>query len=267
MITTQLRGGLGNHMFQIAATYALALDNNDDCAFEHAITIGQESTRAYINNIYSRIKFVSSDEIKSKFAIPKYYEPNFYFQQLPYKSNLHLVGYFQSEKYFNYHSKKIRALFEPTDNIIQYIYEKYTSILNGNTVSMHIRRGDYLNSLHLVMCSEEYYQNAIKNFTKCDIIVFSDDIEWCKVNFRDNNFIFIEGEEDYIDLYLMSMCKNNIITNSSFSWWGAWLNNNKNKKVIAPKIWFNEGTKQYWCLDRNKLINTKDLYCNGWKVL
>ena len=56
MITTQLRGGLGNHMFQIAATYALALDNNDDCAFEHAITIGQESTRAYINNIYSRIK-------------------------------------------------------------------------------------------------------------------------------------------------------------------------------------------------------------------
>jgi len=264
MITTQLRGGLGNHMFQIAATYALALDNNDDCAFEHAITIGQESTRAYINNIYSRIKFVSSDEIKSK---SKYFESNFYFQQLSYKSNLQLVGYFQSEKYFKYHSKKIRALFEPTDNIIQYIRDKYSSILNGNTVAMHIRRGDYLKTTHLAECSEEYYQNAIKDFTECDIIVFSDDIEWCKVNFKGNNFIFIEGEEDYIDLYLMSMCKNNIIANSSFSWWGAWLNNNKNKKVVAPKIWFNRGTEQYWCLNQNKLINTEDLYCEGWKVL
>ena len=69
-------------------------------------------------------------------------------------------------------------------------------------------------------------------------LIFSNDIEWCKKNFIGNQFIFIEGEKDYIDLWLMSLCKNNIIANSSFSWWGAWLNTNSDKKVITPKNWF-----------------------------
>ena len=69
-------------------------------------------------------------------------------------------------------------------------------------------------------------------------VVFSDDIKWCKENFIGNNFYFVENEKDYIEMYLMSSCNNNIISNSSFSWWSAWINENENKKIIGPKNWF-----------------------------
>jgi 5'(3')-deoxyribonucleotidase len=87
-------------------------------------------------------------------------------------------------------------------------------------------------------------------------LIFSDDIEWCKENFPNisDKFIFIEGNKDYEDLYIMSKCKNNIISNSTFSWWGAWLNQNENKKVVAPLKWFGSSINH----------NTKDLYCDGW---
>ena len=85
-------------------------------------------------------------------------------------------------------------------------------------------------------------------------LVFSDDIDWCKGVFRGDRFTFIEGEKDYIDLYIMSQCKNNIIANSTFSWWGAWLNKNKNKKIVAPKKWFGSLISH----------NTKDLIPKEW---
>ena len=95
-------------------------------------------------------------------------------------------------------------------------------------------------------------------FNNCDnFLIFSDDIVWCKNNFVGDKFIFIEGEEDYIDLWLMSLCNHNIIANSSFSWWGAWLNKNNNKTVIAPKNWFGP----------NKKLDPTDLYCKDWLVI
>jgi hypothetical protein len=85
----------------------------------------------------------------------------------------------------------------------------------------------------------KYYQEAMKHFDDDTLfVVFSDDIDWCKSVFKGDNFIFITNEQDYVDLYLMSLCKNNIIANSSFSWWGSWLNKNEGKKVIAPSKWF-----------------------------
>ena len=93
------------------------------------------------------------------------------------------------------------------------------------------------------------------NFNNCEnFIIFSDDIKWCKNNFIGDKFTFIEGEKDYIDLWLMSLCNHNIIANSSFSWWGAWLNQNPNKKVIAPINWFGP----------EKKLNPKDIYCKNW---
>ena len=89
-------------------------------------------------------------------------------------------------------------------------------------------------------------------------LVFSDDIKWCKDNFTEGPFIFVGGGEDYIDLHLMSKCKNNIIANSSFSWWGAWLNNNENKRVIAPKDWFGSS---------NSHLNTDDLIPGDWEII
>lgn len=105
---------------------------------------------------------------------------------------------------------------------------------------MHIRRGDYLVSPgHYINLDVEYYKNALKYIDNPgSILIFSDDISWCKDNFKGDKYIFIENEKDYIDIYLMSLCNNNIIANSTFSWWGAWLNTNPNKIVISPNKWF-----------------------------
>ncbi len=105
-----------------------------------------------------------------------------------------------------------------------------------------------------------FYKESVSLMVKnTHFLVFSDDVEWCVNNF---DFIekktFIRNEKDYEDLYLMSMCNNNIIANSTFSWWGAWLNKNQDKIVIAPKTWFGSNYSH---------LGTKDLYCDGWKII
>jgi hypothetical protein len=118
--------------------------------------------------------------------------------------------------------------------------DKYPSIINGdNTCSVHIRRGDFLKIDFYNKLNMDYYNKAIdlvgrdKHF-----IIFSNDIPWCKENFVGINATFIENEKDYIDMYLMSLCKNNITSNSTFSWWGSYLNPNPNKKIYTPRTWF-----------------------------
>ena len=128
-----------------------------------------------------------------------------------------------------------------------YILNKY-SILNENTVSLHVRRGDYINKENYhPLQTIDYYKNAydIINENSINVLILSDDVNWCKKNIKFNNISYIENETNIIDLYIMSLCKHNIIANSSFSWWGAWLNENKNKKVICPINWFGEKTNIY----------------------
>ena len=97
----------------------------------------------------------------------------------------------------------------------------------------------------------------VKKHSDIRFVVFSDDINWCKEAFKNKNFTFIEDEKDYIDLHMMSLCKHNIIVNSTFSWWGAWLNTNPNKIVIAPKVWFGSSSHE----------DSKDVIPNDWTVL
>ena len=108
-----------------------------------------------------------------------------------------------------------------------------------NTVSLHVRRTDYVNlqNYHPI-AAIQYYKDALDLIEHDKVVVFSDDINWCKKNFKFNNMVFIEGNSNIEDLYLMSMCNNNVIANSSFSWWAAWLNKNEYKKIVAPKVWF-----------------------------
>ena len=137
--------------------------------------------------------------------------------------------------------------------------KKYGDILKENLCSIHVRRGDYLGlPNHHPACPLEYYEEAMKQMDDSKIfLVFSDDFGWCKENFTNSNVIFIEDNKDYIDLFLMTLCQNNIIANSSFSWWGAWLNQNENKKVIAPNKWFGKAIQH----------NTKDLIPPTWKTI
>jgi len=134
-----------------------------------------------------------------------------------------------------------------------------------NSCSIHIRRGDYTSNVNSNIhgtCSLEYYKKATEymqnKYKDIYYYIFSDDITWVKENLKLENAVYIESEEKRIpheDIYLMSLCSNNIIANSSFSWWGTWLNNNLNKTVIAPKRWFED----------NKLhAQSQDIVCDSW---
>lgn len=247
MITCKLQGGLGNLMFQIATTYSLALDNNDECCFNFNNThFVHQHPSIYLDNIFSKINTTPEENINNFYT-----EPNFSYNEIPYQENMCLTGYFQSEKYFKHNKKNILDLFD----LDKCSYD--TDILDGDTVSLHIRRGDYLGVQdHHPVCSLDYYKDALSEFKDNDykFIVFSDDTDWCKQNFKED-FLFVENKEPQEDLWLMSKCNHNIIANSSFSWWGAWLNQNKSKKVIAPKKWFGKALSNY---------NTNDLYSKEW---
>jgi hypothetical protein len=246
-ISTNHQGGLCNVMFKLSASISLALDNNVDYFFsnefirqldKNIVCDGFDDYRIYYDNILRNIKFI--DKLPSNYKIHK--EPvTFNYQPITYNKgeNLLLEGYFQSEKYFINNKDYIINLFKPTENIKQTILERLSNI--SDSISIHIRRGDYLklSDFHPQQ-SLEYYTSAI-NLLGVDrnYLIFSDDLDGVRSMFDFlPNKQFISLGKDYLDLYAMSMCEHNIICNSTFGWWGAYLNENKNKKVIGPNKWF-----------------------------
>ena len=252
MISVYLQGGLGNFMFQIAACASIAKEHGDEYIIcDRGNYIVHKNLDAYKDNIFRKIPIV---DYSGEYRV--YNEPNFTYDKLIYSENMKLHGYFQSEKYFT-DTKFIRELYSPRDTDIEYILDKYYDVFTTTICSIHVRRGDYLKlQEHHPVCDMNYYQKAMKLMPKgCRFLVFSDDIDWCKENFIDGDFIFISGEPDFIDLYMMSICDNNIIANSSFSWWGAWLNKHPNKIVVAPTNWFGPAKNG---------LSTKDLIPPTW---
>jgi CDP-glycerol glycerophosphotransferase (TagB/SpsB family) len=245
MLTAKILGGLSNQMFQIATVYALALDNNDECAFPFdRDERGQgKAVRAYTKNIFKHIKELPKNW-KPEFI---YKEPTLNYVPIPYRKNMMLDGYFPCVKYFDHRKKEIFALFKDK-TIIDALKVKYSEMLK-NSVSIHVRRGDYLKQpAFLVPKPIGYYRRALVDIdskVKIDnILIFSDDIKWCKKRFADKRITFIEGNTDYEDLYLQSLCSHNITSNSGFSTWGAYLNENKKKIIYAPAIWFGTQGRQ-----------------------
>ena len=255
IVSTKLMGGLGNRLFQIAAAYSVSLRDKKEMICD--ITDTQSPHKPYtiyIDNIFRNIKFLDN------FVNLKHIgEGGFHYTLIPnLDGNVKLIGHFQSEKYFINHRTELLELFEIDNETNTRLLKKYENIINDDTCSIHVRRGDYLGlPNHHPTQPIEYYTDAIKLIGEDKhYVIFSDDIKWCKENFSFlNNKTFISGNQDYEDLYLMSMCKNNIIANSTFSWWGAWLNNNENKQVIIPSKWFGIS---------NSHLNTNDLYCDKW---
>jgi len=255
IVSTRLMGGLGNLMFQIAAAYSVAIRDKKDmvCDTKDILTRHNPYT-FYVDNILRNVKF--SDNLNNQKYIG---ENGFHYIPIPHmEGNVKLIGYFQSEKYFIEHKKEILDLFEIDDKTKDNLTKKYGNILSLDTCSIHVRRGDYVGvqNYHPVQ-PISYYERAVKIVgDDKHFLVISDDINWCKENFTFlKNKTFSSNNLDYEDLYLMSMCNNNIIANSTFSWWGAWLNRNKNKQVIIPSKWFGIS---------NSHLNTNDLYCEGW---
>lgn len=246
MIVIKLTGGLGNQMFQYAYGRSESIRKKQPLSY-YFIHHRGDTNRQYELNVFN---------IKGK-KIDGFYSEIFlkvgHILKLSYP---HIIsGYWQSEKYFIKHENEIRKDFQfkkPLDKKNKKVLEQ---IKNTNSVSIHIRRGDYVsnkktNQFHGV-CSLSYYKEAINYFKKRienpKFFVFSDDPEWVKENLKKEGAIYInwnKGEDSYKDIQLMSRCKHNIIANSSFSWWGAWLNDNLEKMVIAPKKWFNDKEAQ-----------------------
>ena len=244
MVTVDLIGGLGNQMFQISAAYNLAKNNNDVPIFnfDKGITTLQGYTSSkYVSNIFS--KFKQSNDIKSSYI---YKEKKFSYDKIPYISEVRLQGYFQSEKYFIENKEDVCDKFisglsvdiERCDKVNKFIKEINSDL---PLVSVHIRRGDYLNyPLIHSECSLQYYKESL-NLLKEKIgdftpIFVSDDKKWCLENFKDS--IVSPFNDEIEDFILMTKCNHNIIANSTFSWWSAYLNQNQNKIVIAPLKWF-----------------------------
>jgi hypothetical protein len=255
MIITKIQGGLGNQMFQYAYGKHLATKYNKKLYCD--INFYQyQSLRNFSLQDFDNIDLDTSvDNIKVNFPIYKI-DDDFNYKEIPEPNNCgyYLDGYWQSEKYFKESESIIRKQFKPNRFLFESILE--TPGLDTKTVSMHIRRTDYVtsNGYHPVQ-SLDYYQNAIDLIGDYDTLyIFSDDINWCKENLNFKNMVFREGNSDIEDLFLMSMCANNIIANSTFSWWAAWLNEHPDKKVISPAKWLGEQTN----------LNTNDIIPKDW---
>lgn len=273
MIIVRIWEGLGNQMFQYAYARALQAKGMDvrldmGKAYDEVFgkyrnhiqrTTGIQNFNLRIKPIdvykYGRYSYLNQDTFvrKIQYALGKnsmwFY--NFYEEEEQkyskkaekIKGNYYIKGWFQSERYFKDIRNILLKEFTPKKKII-ISGEIKEALNNPQSVSIHIRRGDYVKANNTV--SILYYQKAVQYigqlYQNPIFLVFSDDLDWVKNN------ISIEGKcihvnedkkmQDYEELLVMSKCKSNIIANSTFSWWAAWLNQNKEKCVIAPKNWF-----------------------------
>ena len=157
-----------------------------------------------------------------------------------------LVGFWQNEKYFSAFRETIQRDFTLRAPLSATARAYAKAVAQQPSASLHIRRGDYVHSSackRLNVCGLDYYGRALRLLVSrapdvC-LFVFSDEIEWAKAHLKFDRTVFIEGCKDYEEMFLMSRCTHNIIANSSFSWWGAWLNANAQKIVVAPGQWVN----------------------------
>ena len=256
MITCNLIGGLGNQMFQIAATHALALRNNDEAGFDlykcYTPLQGNVSDK-YKNNFFSKLRNVSN--IKINFS---YHEPSFSYNKIQYSKELVLNGYFQSERYFIDYKKEIIDLFNMEESPLVTDYLVPFKTMDIPITAIHVRRGDYLKNpdFHPV-CSVEYYKKAMEKIGPSNFIFISDDMEWVKENFSGANIWYSNFTDEINDFKLMASCDNNIISNSSFSWWGAYLNRNEDKRIIAPSKWFGPKGPQ----------DIQDIFPYNWEII
>jgi len=279
MIVVALQGGLGNQMFQYAVGRRLSLQWKCPLyfdleffrkPFESGITPRKMELDIFNISIEEvspemRKKFETPDRlnaVKKKLHLPHYKrfaEPalNFQSELLRIKPPIYLQGFFQSEKYF----EQIRTELQSDFSFDKLIDERNLSLAremgSGDTVSVHVRRGDFLNAknqgLHGV-CSLDYYREAIGRFqakrNNPVFYFFTDDAAWVNENVvpfagRSQVIVHNTGNDSWKDIYLMSRCKDHIIANSSFSWWGAWLNAERDGEVVAPAHWF-VSDQGYW---------------------
>lgn len=262
-VTIRIMGGLGNQLFQYALGRSLEINCGAEIFF-NTTSIDLKSGRKFMLDQFNTRMNIGPWDVEKGFLnqFINIIKGTFYikenrmqfipslFCKIKNGGNFYLEGYWQTEKYFQSIREQLLTEITLKDQYSEKARAISDSIFSTTSVSLHLRRGDYItnpnyNKIHGV-CSIEYYQEAIKRIEQKIpnpyFFVFSDDIEWVKENLTHTmkNVTFVSGRNfrDEEELLLMSECKHNIIANSSFSWWAAWLNKNNDKIVIAPKEWF-----------------------------
>jgi hypothetical protein len=241
MIGTRFYGRMGNVLFQASHCIALALKHNQEFGFPNR-TNDPYWFPLYLQHLVNPKWQQGKEDILIN-------ENGHEFQEIEYKKEWEglqvvLNGYWQSEKYFKEYRGEILYLFG-------FPYEKKEGI-----VSCHVRRGDYLHlrNKHPEI-TKEWYEYAMSQFPGRKFKFFSDDIKWCRQEFGSRTDCdFSSNSNEVQDLIEMSQCEHNISSPSTFSWWGAWLNRNEDKKIYIPKLWFVEGYN----------LLTKDIIPESW---
>jgi len=227
-------GRLGNQMFQYASLKGIARNKGYNFCIPYSYEVNEWTDHQLTKY------FKLDDNLLVKSHDPRHTrsECGYHFDQDLYdncEDGTDINGYLQTEKYFMSIRDEILDDFS--------FKSEYELPMNKEYTSLHVRRGDYVNQTnHHPLCSVDYYLQALE-LVDGPIVVLSDDPEWCKQNIPAD--VYIENTSNIHDLFIMTKAKNNIIANSSFSWWGAWLNNNPEKKVICPEKWFGPGYSHY----------------------
>jgi len=239
-------GGVGNMLFHIASVWSFAKDNNDDlCLVDVPGKIRALKADPRANLVQADHYRYFLDRFKHCDRAPgPVYHHTFVYSPIPYRNNFAYVGYFQSEKYFKHRRDEILELFRPGDDFLHEI-DKYKDLF-GN-ISLHVRRNDYVKIYPHIHPPQtpEYYERALELLPKdLKVVVFSDDIAWSRETFKGDRYVIMD-EIDYVSLYVMSKMNHHVIANSSFSWWGAWMSEYEDKKIIAPDKWFGPTGENY----------------------
>lgn len=253
-------GRLGNQMFQYASLRGIAANRGYDFGIPPSAfsDVWQEHQLFEVFELphlnRGNVKFLDNG------YAPVAKEKGFEFDQLLFNqcpNDISIMGYFQSEKYFNHISESICEDFTFRSHILNPCLEMMGDV--GDAISLHVRRTDYTTNANHTALSVKYYEKALKEFPKnSTVIIFTDDVEWCQNQelFAPDRFMIAENNPNSVDMCLMSLCKGHIIANSSFSWWGAWLS--KSDNVIASSVWFGP---------ENADKSTKDLIPMRWTVI
>ncbi len=237
-------GWLSNQQFQITSVIGTALKNDMSFVFP------TWKYSKFYKKSFPQLPKEELDVIKGQYIDregPHHYEPII----IPdVDQNYDIGGYLQSEKYFQDHRDEVLSYFEPKDEYVDYLKEKYKHLLSKKNCAIHVRRGDYLNfPSHHPVCSPYYYKQSMSHFDEDTVyLVFSNDMDWCRQNFIGEQFHFIEetgkalgGDDVVLEQILMSMCQNVITANSTFSLWAAIIGKhfyNPDMKIICPLAWF-----------------------------
>ena len=276
-----VNGRLGNQMFQYSTLFATAKRLGVQCVIPRRIYKSSANYES-MNDLFefcpdgfegaSLFRFPDVS-LYQKYILPEF-KKHFSESGFAYDSNImnvqdetNLNGFFQSEKYFKTERKALLDIFILKADTCSDGFQKAREIIEkSKTTSMHMRRGDYVGKSHFHnnLADTFYYVSAFEKIKEQDqnrkFLVFSDDIPFCKnyiaKYFEESvdDFFFVEGTTGPEEIVLMSLCHDNIIANSSFSWWGAWLNQRNNNLVIAPSNWFGPAGPK----------DTQDVYCEGW---